>query len=149
MKKTLVFSIFLLFFLIACGHNDHQSEMNFLDPIEVELIPLTELEVNKEIVTQVIVTQNEKTVSDAEEVVFEIWQHGHPETYRSLDGVAKGDGIYEVSWSATEEGVYYVFYHVTANGMHRMEKHQLVIGDDVDVEKILASPDERPKTHMH
>jgi hypothetical protein len=149
MKKIGFVSIFLILFLGACGHEDHNNtkEVNFLDPIEVELTS-TDLAVNEEIHTQALVTQNNDRVPDASEVIFEIWQHGNPDTYRSVEAENKGDGIYEVTWVANEEGVYYVFYHVTARGMHRMEKHQLVFGD-VDVEKILATPDERPKKHMH
>ncbi|MFN7251763.1 MAG: FixH family protein [Anaerobacillus sp.] len=149
MKKTVLISIILVLLLGACGHEDHKNteEVNFLDPIEVELTS-TDLVVNEEIHTQALITQNNDQVSDASEVIFEIWQHGKPDTYRSVEAVNAGDGIYEVTWVANEEGVYYIFYHVTARGMHRMEKHQFVIGD-VDVEKILATPDERPKKHMH
>jgi hypothetical protein len=150
MKKIGFVSILLIFLLGACGHEGHKNteEVNFLDPIEVELTSKTELAVNEEIHTQALITQNNVEVSDANEVIFEIWQHGKPDTYRSVEAVNAGDGIYEVTWVAHEEGVYYVFYHVTARGMHRMEKHQFVVGD-VDVEKILATPDERPKKHMH
>lgn len=150
MKKYLLISMFFILLLAACGQNDNQKseEVNFLDPIEVQLTHQTELIVNEDIVTQAFVSQNNTPVSDAEEVIFEIWQHGNPDTYRSVEALAKGEGLYEVIWSANEDGVYYVFYHVTANGMHRMEKHQFVIGD-VDVERILATPDEKQKKHMH
>lgn len=150
MKKLFFMSVmFLATILVGCGHEDHAAEeVNFLDPIEVQLETVTELELDKEMVTQATVTQVNQPVTDVSEVIFEIWQHGNPDTYRSVEGVEKGDGVYEVTWSATEEGVYYIYYHVTAKGMHRMEKHQFVVGD-VDVEKILATPDERPKKHMH
>jgi hypothetical protein len=150
MKTKWIVSVFFIFLLAACGQegNKKSEEVNFLDPIEVELTTTTELAVNEEIVTQAFITQNDIPVTDANEVVFEIWQHGNPETYRFIEAQAQGNGIYEVTWSASEEGVYYVFYHVTAKGMHRMEKHQLVVGE-VDVESILATPDERPKKHMH
>ncbi|RXI98290.1 hypothetical protein DS745_18330 [Anaerobacillus alkaliphilus] len=150
MNKISITFLLFSFFLVGCGH-DHEKqaeEVNFLDPIEVELVTVTELKVNQEIVTQAIVRQGDMLVTDVNEVIFEVWQHGNPESYRSVEGLDKGEGVYEVSWTANDEGVYYIYYHVTARGMHRMEKHQFVIGD-VDVEKILATPDERPKKHMH
>lgn len=147
MRKLIVVMLMLLFIVTACN-NKKVEEVNFLDPIEVQLTTETELSVNEEIVTQALITQKEVPISDVEEVVFEIWQHGNPDSYRYVEGTLVGNGVYEVTWKANEDGVYYIFYHVTAKGMHRMEKHQFVFGD-VDVEKILATPDERPKKHMH
>jgi hypothetical protein len=131
--------------LAACA--SETEEINYLDPIEVEITTDEELRVNEVITTQAFVTQSGHPVSDVSEAVFEIWQHGKPETYRSELGIAIGKGSYEVTWSAAEAGVYYVYYHITAQGMHRMQKYQYVIGD-VDAEKILETPDERPSQHM-
>lgn len=145
MKIKAFGALIIVLLLAAC--NSQTEEINYLEPIEVELIMNNELEANTEINTQAVVTQAGEPVSNVSEVLFEIWQHGKPETYRSVEGTAVDEGVYEVTWIAAEEDIYYIFYHVTAAGMHRMEKLQYVIGD-VDVEKILATPDERPNQHM-
>lgn len=145
--KTRVFAaLIIILMLAACGSDI--EEINYLDPIEVELTTNDELTVNEEITTQAIISQSGHPVSEVNEVIFEIWQHGNPETYRSVEGTAIGKGIYEVTWLASEEGVYYIYYHITAQGMHRMQKYQFVIGD-VDVEGILETPDELPSKHMN
>lgn len=148
MKKYTFLVLFIFILMMTACQNTKEEEINLLDPIEVELTMETELVINDEMTTKAIITQNDRAVTDANEVVFEIWQHGNSETYQKLDGINIGDGVYEVNWVAEEEGVYYIFYHVTARGMHRMKKHQFVFGD-VDVEKILETPDERPNRHMH
>ncbi len=145
MKKFVLFSIILLLTVVACSHKETEDVH---EQIEVKLKTISELEVNKEIVIQALITQNETPVSDADEVVFEIWQHGKPDSYQSLTGIAKGEGIYEIAWNANEPGVYYILYHVTAKGMHQMKQNQFVVGN-VDVEKILATPDKKPNRHMH
>lgn len=145
MKQFLLILLFLVALLTACSNET--EEINFLDLVEVELILPTAIAANEEISAQIKVTQNEKTVDQVNEAVFEIWQHGKSDTYVKEEAEAKGNGIYEVTWIAPEDGVYYIYYHVTANGMHRMEKNQLVIGD-VDVEKILTIPDEHPNKFM-
>lgn len=146
MKTKALAALIIVLLLAACS--SQTEEINYLDPIEVELVTNDELEVNAEINIQAIITQTGSPVSNVSEVLFEIWQHGNPETYRSVEGTAVGEGVYEVTWLAAEEGIYYIYYHITAAGMHRMEKFQYVIGD-VDEEKILATPDERPNQHMH
>ena len=150
MKKIIVTSLFLILLLASCNNviEEAEEEINLLDPIEVELNMKSQLVVDDEMVTEAIITQKGEPVTDANEVVFEIWQHGNPDSYQLLEGFNEGKGAYEVSWTARDVGVYYIYYHVTARGMHRMEKHQFVVGD-VDVDKVLETPDERPQKHMH
>lgn len=145
MKTKTLAALIIVLLLAACS--SQTEEINYLDAIEVELITNDELEVNTQINTQAIISQSGSLVSDVSEVIFEIWQHGKPETYRSVDATEVSEGVYEVHWLAEEEGIYYIYYHITAAGMHRMEKLQYVIGD-VDEEKILATPDERPNQFM-
>lgn len=147
MKRMFLGTLVFIFLLAACN-NAKEEEINLLDPIEVQLAMKTEIKVAEELVTEAVVTQNGEPVSDASEVVFEIWQHGEPDTYQFEEAVNIGNGAYEVTWIARGEGVYYIFYHVTARGMHRMEKHDFIIGD-VDVDEILSTPDDRPQKHMH
>lgn len=146
-NKWVIFSLLIILMSACSGTIEEEKEQNYLDPIEVELVMSTDLQVNEELITEAIVTQGGESVSDASEVIFEIWQHGNPSTYSSNEGINLGNGAYQVSWNATSEGVYYIYYHVTARGMHRMEKIQFVIGD-VDVNEILATPDEKPEMHM-
>lgn len=145
MKIKASATLIIVLLLAACS--SQTEEINYLDPIEVELITNDELEVNTEITTQAIISQSGSPVSNISEVIFEIWQHGNKETYSSVDGTEVGEGVYEVTWLAEEEGIYYIYYHITAAGMHRMEKIHYIIGD-ADEKKILATPDERPNQFM-
>ncbi len=131
----------IMIFLTACGEEEAVPCGNTLVPIEVSFSwDSVELDSGAEVEFEAIVTHDEIPVDNAQEVIFEIWEHGNEDYHFMEETVVEGDGRYTLDWTFDRDGVYYVYYHVTACSMHRMEKVQIVIGD-VDVDAILAEPD--------
>ena len=45
-----------------------------------------------------------------------------------VDGQLTKDGIYTASYTFEHDGVYYMFAHTTARGMHTMPKQKMIVG---------------------
>ncbi|MBU8908350.1 FixH family protein [Desertibacillus haloalkaliphilus] len=142
--------LFLLMsvFLAACSQPEEEAAVpceNTLAPLEVDFSWITEeadvVDEAEPVSLQAIVSHDNIPIDDAYEVVFEIWEHANGEYHHIEDAKNQGDGLYALDWTFEDEGVYYVYYHVTACDQHRMEKSQLVVGD-VDVDEITSVPDD-------
>ncbi|MBL4951531.1 FixH family protein [Neobacillus sp. YIM B02564] len=83
---------------------------------------------NKEVTISATVTQGKEKVDDADEVVFEVWKDGQ-EKHEKIKGESKGNGVYSITKSFSESGVYYAISHVTARDMHNMPKKEFTVGD--------------------
>ncbi len=113
--------------LTACSDNVESDEIAFLD---VELTVVSEgVELGEAVLFEALVTYGGKTVTDAEEVKFEIWHAENEENREVIEVEHAGDGIYMLEKQFTEEGTYYVYAHVSAEGMHSMPKKEFVIGE--------------------
>lgn len=128
MKKLFVF-FFALFLLAACGNQNHEQSEQEVFPLEVNLqVPAT-ANPNEEVTLSAEVMYGEEKVQDANEVKFEIWKQSAKESSEMIEAKHKGDGIYEITYSFPEDGVYFVQSHVTAKNQHNMPKKQIVIGN--------------------
>ena len=56
-----------------------------------------------------------------------------------MDGQLTEDGVYEAKYTFDHDGVYYMFAHTTARGLHVMPKQELTVGTP-DMSKVM--PDE-------
>src|SRR5690606_22002734 len=81
------------------------------------------------------VTQNNENVDDAESVKFEVWESGYRDNGQMIDGKLDGDGVYKAEITFDHDGVYYMFAHTTARGLHVMPKQQLIVGSP-DMSKV-------------
>lgn len=134
--------LFVTFLLVACvGESTSPAPCeNTLVPIEVEFSwEPNEGTSEDEYLFKAIVTHEGINVDDAD-VQFEIWEHRNGDYHFMEETNHEGDGVYTLKWDFPKDGVYYAYYHVTACGMHRMEKEMVVVGD-VNVEEITAEPD--------
>ncbi len=133
--------------LVGCGNTPEEATacQNPLVPVEVDL-QLEDMKVGQVMTISAFVSHDGIPVDNANEVVFEIWEHGNEEYHFIEETINVGEGLYSLNWTFEKEGVYYVYYHVTACDMHRMEKHQIVIGD-VNVEQIISEPDIDREVH--
>lgn len=146
MRKSVWFIVFVIMMLLtACGKGANEDKQaapceNTLVPIEVAFHWEPEGGSSEdEYLFTAHVTHDGADVTDAD-VQFEIWEHRNSGYHFMEETKNEGDGIYTLNWKFPHDGVYYAYYHVTACGMHRMEKKMVVVGD-VDVEKITAEPD--------
>lgn len=130
MRKKKLYLFLLLFFAItiitACsGEREADRVPQFLD-VQLTVNP-EQGNVNEPVIFTAKVTYGDKAVTDPDEVEFEIWR-ANDENHESIPIEHAGDGIYKLEKSFTEEGTYYIYSHVTAEGYHSMPKKEFVIG---------------------
>ncbi|WP_048600726.1 FixH family protein [Rubeoparvulum massiliense] len=126
--------VFLLVFT-ACGDKSDETLHNLYEevvPIEVVIqMEPTVIQPGTESLLRAIVLQKDQAVEDASSVQFEVWKQGDPQ-HTWIDASHISDGHYEVTYTFTDEAMYYVMYHVDARGMHAMNKQKVPVGDIPD-----------------
>ena len=139
MKKWFYSLVAVPFLLVGCGDD---PEVETLDTAEVPAIvdvhiqTAEQLNAGETIQLAARVTQDEEAVNDAKEVKFEVWESGLRDKGEMLDGELTEDGIYVADYTFDHDGVYYMFAHTTARGMHVMPKQELIVGNP-DMSKVL------------
>lgn len=139
-KFKLLFILVAVTVLAACGNGaapdqntqdtKNNQEVAELLPLEVEILTESDaFEPGEAGEIEAKVTQGDENVDDANEVVFEIWQDGHDDKSETFDGESVGEGVYSLTHTFEEDGIYYVIAHVTARDMHTMPKKEFVVGD--------------------
>lgn len=135
MKKKL--SLFVLLFLFiavvtACSGQKEEDQVPLFLNVELKVNP-EQGSVNEPVTFTAKVTYGEEAVTDPDEVVFEIWR-ANDENHEKIPVKHAGNGIYELKKSFAEEGTYYIYSHVTAEGYHSMPKKEFVIGQPSEPE---------------
>ena len=138
MKKWLLSLLAIPVLLAGCMEEIDTNEDGSYIPQLVEVTILTEetLPVGEKVKLSAQVKQGDEYVNDVEEVKFEVWESGLRDDGVMLDGVLTKDGIYEVDFSFDHDGVYYLYAHTTARGVHVMPKKELIVGSP-DMSKVL------------
>ncbi|UTR14055.1 FixH family protein [Salipaludibacillus sp. LMS25] len=122
--------------LTACGQGEADNSSGAVDVNDVNLEPL-EAEINipdtaeagEEVVLQALVLQGDEQVDDASEVIFEVWLDGEKAESEMIEADLPGEeGIYEVTYEFSQNGVYMVQPHVTARGSHVMPVEDITVG---------------------
>ncbi len=129
-RKTATWiALLLLLVTAACSAGKDGANPNGKAPEMVNaniMLPET-IAVNREATLKVQVTQGQDYVDDAADVQFEIWKEDGKENSEMIEAKHEGKGIYSVTKTFHEEGIYYVQTHVTARDMHVMPKKQFVV----------------------
>jgi hypothetical protein len=146
--SSIVLFILLSIFLVGCGTQENEgnstngsNNVDIPEIIEVTIKVPQKIELNQEINIQSVVTQGDETVSDASEVVFEVWESGSDD-HEMIDASNEGNGVYSINKTFIKEGIYYVVSHVTARDMHSMPKEEIVVGQPVLDENNHSTSDE-------
>ena len=143
MKKTIAALVMATMTLVGCSDKQatevNSQQEGTLEEVMVEFQTPTELAVNEEAVLSVKVTQGDEAVDDADSVEFEVWESGMRDASEMIDGQLTEDGVYEAKYTFDHDGVYYMFAHTTARGLHVMPKQELTVGTP-DMSKVM--PDE-------
>ncbi|WP_026674022.1 FixH family protein [Alkalihalobacterium bogoriense] len=144
--KQTIAAILGMLLLAGCEMNEAEPKAHdVLEVVNVDILIQEEIAVNDEVTLQVKVTQGEDDVEDAQEVEFEIWKHDHRDDGEMITGIHQGEGVYQISHTFEQDGIYYVQTHVTARGMHVMPTKQLLIGD-VSEEELASLEEESGET---
>lgn len=118
--------------LVACGQSESEPQVDVeqaLQPLNVDILtPENAFEPGVEGKIEILVTEGDDPVSDADEVLFEIWEHGQQEESEHIEGELEDDGKYFLTYTFEEEGYYYVVPHVTARGKHTMPRQAFNVG---------------------
>lgn len=146
MKRILF--IFLISILAACSSSGKEEELHFLE-VDLSVTP-EHGEVNEPIVFEAKVTYGDEEVTDADEVIFEIWR-AHDENHEKIEVSHSENGIYRLEKTFDREGTYYIISHVTARDFHNMPRKEFVIGEPSESEDNPKSShmDHEDEEHNH
>lgn len=137
--------------VITVGCNSEEIPTNEdttdLQIVEVEITTDEKLNPNEPVLLEALVTQGDEFVNDADNVTFEVWESGLREHGEMVDGVFTQDGKYSVEYTFDHDGVYFVFAHTNARGLHIMPKKQLTVGNP-DLSKVLEDNSSDSMDHM-
>ena len=142
--KKVVLAAMLVLSLAACTSEaetpiDTNEVVEEIVEVKVEILTPEHVDVNVPIMLEAKVMQGDEIVNDADNVKFEVWQSGMREAGTMIDGEFVGGGIFQAETTFDEEGIYYMFAHTNARGMHVMPKQEITVGNP-DMSKVL--PDE-------
>jgi len=140
MKKLFLTLAMAAILAVGCGAEDDSVDTLSSGEIPVEVIVevLTpeKLNVGEATTLEVKVTQGGEVVNDADSVDFEVWESGLRDEGTMIDGEFTEDGVYTAEYTFDHDGVYYMYAHTTARGMHVMPKQQFIVGNP-DMSKVL------------
>lgn len=137
--KTSILLLILPLALVACGGDNN---INNVPPhraipqmIDVQIYTESEhLISGVPVEIKAKVTLEGENVENADEVEFEIWAGEDKDNSYYVEGVHEGEGVYSVTETFEEDGIYYAISHVTLREMHNMPRLMLVVGDVPDVD---------------
>ena len=151
MKKLFLTLVMAAVLAVGCGAEE--GEVDTLDsgvvPVEiiVEVLTPEKLNVGEATTLEVKVTQGGEVVNDADSVQFEVWESGLRDEGTMIDGEFTKDGVYTAQYTFDHDGVYYMYAHTTARGMHVMPKQQFIVGNP-DMSKVLEDNSSSSMDHM-
>ena len=152
MKKVIIsLALLVALTLVGCGEKKEEketstSQQGTLEEVFVEIQTPEDLPVGEEVILSAKVTQSEEAVNDADKVEFEVWESGLRNEGEMLDGELTEDGTYVADYVFDHDGVYYMFAHTTARGMHVMPKQELIVGNP-DMSKVLEDTSSNSMEH--
>jgi len=157
LKKRLgiLFLSMVLIALAACGsdadENDNaDTDLEELAALEVELDVSEEVDVDETVEMKAFVTYGDEEVTDADEVIFEVWEEGEKDesammdedgNSEMIDATNHEDGTYTAETSFDHDGLYHVQVHVTAREMHTMPKKEVTVGEGGEYEEASTDAD--------
>lgn len=148
MKKWILTLLAVPALLVGCGDKKEPASPATLEEpqmLEVDILTSKEVAINAPIELAAHVTQGDKNIDDAI-VEFEVWESGKRDEGQMLEGKLEKDGVYKAQTTFDHDGVYYMFAHTTANGIHNMPKQQITAGTP-DMTKVIQE-DEKANMNM-
>lgn len=149
MKKWIFSLVAIPVLLVGCNEepvDTLDSGKNIPVAVEVEFVSDLALEPNVEVELAARVTQGGEPVEDADEVKFEVWESGKQEAGVMLEGELTEDGIYTIQHKFPHDGVYYIYAHTTARGMHVMPKVEVIVGNP-DMSTVIEDEGKQSMNH--
>lgn len=147
--KRLLISLAVIAGVLAGCNNTNTSKTDdstshnegTLVEVKVDIQTPEKEEAGKDVDLLAHVTQGGKAVNDADEVKFEVWESGNRDKGQMIEGKLDKDGIYKATTKFDHDGVYYMYAHTTARGLHTMPKQKIVVGNP-DISKVKEDKDD-------
>lgn len=139
MKKLAFILTGCMLILAGCGGNQTPElppEIGQMIDVELSIEPSNQLTSEQQATIKARVTLGNEPVTNADEVVFEIYEAGHKEMSEEITGSHEGDGVYVMHTSFEKESLYYVISHVTVGAMHNMPKQEIIVGQPDNLEEL-------------
>lgn len=131
MRKFLGMLAVIMISLVACG--EQEEELHFL---EVDFDVPEQVAVNETVELKATVTYGEELVTDADEVVFEVWEKNDRENAQFYDAVNNEDGTYTYELSFDRDGIFEMYAHTTARDQHTMPLREVTVGEGGEYEDV-------------
>lgn len=148
MKKLLISLAVLAGVLAGCNNanpskTDDSTSHNEGSTVEVKVDIQTPKKVQpgKDVDLIAHITQGGKAVNDADEVKFEVWESGKRDQAKMAEGKLDKNGLYIATTKFAHAGVYYMYAHTTARGLHTMPKQKIIVGHP-DMSKVKKDTDD-------
>ncbi|MFF3102937.1 FixH family protein [Viridibacillus arvi] len=153
MKKWMMGLLVITGLLAGCNNDDKQEDHasnNEGTTVEVKVDILTpeKVEANKEIELAAHVTQGGEDVNDADDVKFEVWESGMREDGQMIESKLDKNGEYKAAITFDHDGVYYMYAHTNARGLHVMPKQKIIVGNP-DMSKVKEESNDGSKGMDH
>ncbi len=148
MKKMFISLAVILGLLAGCNNTDSSKTTSTSNTegttveVKVDIQTPEKVDVGKDVDLSAHVTQGGKDVDDADEVKFEVWESGYRDQGKMIDGKLDKNGIYKATTKFDQDGVYYMYAHTTARGLHTMPKQKIVVGNP-DMSKVKEDKDDK------
>ena len=149
MKKVFVALSMSVALLVACSNDADESPIDTNEvvgeiiEVKVDILTPESVDANTAVKLEAKVTQGDEIINDADNVKFEVWESGKRDQALMLDGEFIGEGVFSAETTFDHDGVYYMFAHTNARGMHVMPKQQITVGTP-DMSQVL--PDDSKNT---
>lgn len=135
--------------LAACGKEADDGSAVEVLPLDVELTVTEQAEVGDTVKMEALVTYGDEKVSDADKVVYEVWEEGKKDDSVMIESVNEKDGTYTAETSFDHDGLFHIQVHVDAKNLHTMPVKQVTIGEGAHAETEHAEGEEDGHDHGH
>src|SRR5699024_4272704 len=129
MKKFSVMAGMLLIvgLFTACSSNNNENNLeDELPELNVDFDVPETADPKENVHLEALVTYDGEPVEEADEVLFEIWESGNEDDSEKIEADNEGEGVYTLDYQFDEDGVYEMYAHTTAEGLHTMPKNKLL-----------------------
>lgn len=135
MQRRFLLVIFVAFFSIlsACSEKDELDGLKMLD-VKFD-VPET-AEVNETITLQATVTYGDDPVTDPRQMEFEVWERGQRDDGEYIEAENHGDGTYTTEVTFDHDGIFEMYAHTTAHGLHTMPFREIIVGEGGDYDDV-------------
>lgn len=144
LKRITILVVMALLLLLAACVNEESGEEE-LATLEVEFIVPETAEPGETVQLEAIVSYGDEMVEDADEVMFEYWVQGNETDSTNVEGIHKSNGSYTAEVEFAEDGIYELYAHTTARGLHTMPLKSIAVGDAEEA----VHQDEEHVEHEH